>query len=135
VTRPSKPLLTSTGSGVTIGVKEGSAYDLYLTRTIERATIVPGVDGTDVFLERGLDVAAGIRQPLVTFVDDGSSYRLLEPAFQQIRQAVGIPRGRSELALRFVVDFIADLLATGFIGDALARGGQDPGLALPGEDS
>lgn len=45
--------------GVRIGVKEGSAYDLYLTRTIQNAEVVRGVDGTDVPIEQSLDVAAG----------------------------------------------------------------------------
>ena len=117
-------------SGVRIGVKEGSAYDLYLTRTIENAEIVRGVDGTDVFVAQGLNVAAGIRQPLTAFVDDGSTYRLLEPAFMQISQAVGIPRARSDETIRFVADFVGDLLSTGFIRAELARAGQDPDLAI-----
>ena len=49
--------------GVRIGVKRGSAYDLYLTRTLQRAEIVRGEEGTTAFLEEDLDVAAGIRQP------------------------------------------------------------------------
>jgi len=41
-------------TGVRIGVKEGSAYDLFLTRTLQHATIVRGADGTTVFAEQGL---------------------------------------------------------------------------------
>jgi len=114
--------------GTTIGVKEGSAYDLYLTRTIQQAEIVRGTDGTDVFVERGLDVAAGIRQPLTRFVGDGSRYRILEPAFMQIRQAVGIPRDRSTRAADFVTAFVSDLVASGFIRTKLEQAGQDPNL-------
>ena len=116
--------------GVTIGVKEGSAYDLYLTRTVERAEIIRGVDGTDVFVERGLDVAAGIRQPLTAFVEAGERYRLLEPAFMQIRQAVGIPRDRDGEAVSWVAEVVRDLVSSGFVADQLARAGQDPALAL-----
>ena len=47
--------------GVRIGVKEGSAYDLYLTRTLRHATIVRGEDGVAAFEAHGLEVAAGIR--------------------------------------------------------------------------
>ena len=115
--------------GVRIGVKEGSAYDLDLTRTIEHADVVRGVDGTDVFVAEGLDVAAGIRQPLTTFVGDGSVYRLLEPAFQQISQAVGVPRQRSDQAAGYVADLVRELLSSGFIRDELRRAGQDPDLA------
>jgi polar amino acid transport system substrate-binding protein len=50
--------------GVRIGVKEGSAYDLHLSRTLRHATVVRGEEGTDAFRANGLEVAAGIRQPL-----------------------------------------------------------------------
>ena len=114
---------------VRIGVKEGSAYDLYLTRTVEHAVIVRGTDGTDVFVEQGLEVAAGIRQPLTAFVGDGAAYRLLEPAFMQIRQAVGVRRDRSDDAVQFVAGVVSDLLDSGSIRAELGRSGQDPGLA------
>lgn len=56
--------------GVRVGVKRGSAYDRYLTRTLQHAEIVRGEEGTAVFLDEDLDVAAGIRQPLTAFVRD-----------------------------------------------------------------
>ncbi len=114
---------------VRIGVKEGSAYDLYLTRTIGHAEIVRGTDGTDVFVEQGLEVAAGIRQPVTAFVGDGATYRLLEPAFMQIRQAVGVRRDQRDDTVQFVAAVVSDLLASGSIRAELTRSGQDPGLA------
>ena len=56
--------------GVTIGVKEGSAYDLYLTRTLEHVEVVRGSEGTTVLVDRATDVGAGIRQPVTAFVGD-----------------------------------------------------------------
>src|SRR5215475_6201868 len=50
--------------GVRIGVKEGSAYDLFLTRTLRHATIVRGSEGTDTFVDGNLDAAAGVREPM-----------------------------------------------------------------------
>ena len=47
---------------VRIGVNEGSAYDLFLSRTLERARVVRGRDGIGVFRRQGLDASAGIRQ-------------------------------------------------------------------------
>lgn len=119
--------------GTTIGVKEGSAYDLFLSRTVEHAEIVRGTDGTDVFVERGLDVGAGIRQPLTTFVGDASQYRLLEPAFMQIRQAVAVPRGRSGRAAAFLTAFVAALITSGFVRAQLEEAGQDPDLVAPAD--
>lgn len=115
--------------GVRVGVKEGSAYDLYLTRTLEHAEIVRGVDGVDVYVAEGLDVGAGIRQPMKSFVQENPSHRVLEPAFMQIRQAVGIPKTRLETSAAYVADLVEELLASGFIRDALLDAGQDPGLA------
>ncbi|MDZ5661702.1 transporter substrate-binding domain-containing protein [Nocardioides sp. S-58] len=116
-------------TGARVGVKEGSAYDLFLTRTLREAEVVRGTDGIDVYLAEHLDVGAGIRQPAVAFVAEHPTHRVLEPAFMQIRQAVGIPRDRTDAAARFVADTVGDLLASGFVPDALAEAGQDPGLA------
>src|ERR1700733_15332410 len=44
--------------GVRIGVKDGSAYDLFLTRTLRRAAIVRGTEGTDAFVTGDLEAAA-----------------------------------------------------------------------------
>jgi len=74
--------------GVRVGVKRGSAYDLYLSRTLQHATLVR----TDEAVYEGMDVAAGIRQPLTAFVAEHPGYRLLEGRFMEIRQAVGVSK-------------------------------------------
>ncbi|MGE5292936.1 MAG: transporter substrate-binding domain-containing protein, partial [Micromonosporaceae bacterium] len=38
-------------AGIRIGVKRGSAYDLYLTRTLRQATVVRGAEGTTEFTD------------------------------------------------------------------------------------
>ena len=53
--------------GVRIAVNKGSAYDLYLTRTLKHATLVRGESGTDLLLNDKLEAAAGVKQPLVEF--------------------------------------------------------------------
>jgi polar amino acid transport system substrate-binding protein len=111
-------------AGVRIGVKEGSAYDLYLSRTISRATIVRGQDGTTVFARDGLEVAAGIREPVTEFVASHPGLRLIDGAFMQIRQAVGVTRAKSPQSVAYLAAVIEDLKATGFIEDSLRRSGQ-----------
>ena len=115
--------------GVRIGVKEGSAYDLFLTRTIQEAEIVRGVDGVEVYLSEDLDVGAGIRQPLSAFVADHRTHRIVEPAFMQIHQAVGVPRDRTDASAHYVAGLVDALLASGFVRDALTEAGHDPDLA------
>jgi polar amino acid transport system substrate-binding protein len=113
---------------VRIGVKEGSAYDLFLTRTLKNAEVVRGSDGTDVFREQNLDVAAGVRQPLTRYVNEHPGLRLIEPRFMEIRQAVAIPKGRD---IAFLRDLVETLKTNGFVADALARSGQDATVAEP----
>lgn len=127
--------LTSAASvdadGVRVGVKEGSAYDLHLSRTLERATPVRGPEGIDTYVDRGLEVGAGIRQPMTAWVAEHPGHRVLEPAFMQIRQAVAVPQDRSGTALAWLRALVEELGASGWVAAALADAGQDPALAAP----
>ncbi|WP_327711357.1 transporter substrate-binding domain-containing protein [Streptomyces sp. NBC_00464] len=117
-------------AGVRIGVKQGSAYDLFLTRTLRRATVVRGAEGVDVFREQGLEVAAGIRQPLTEYVaGHPGEVRLIEDRFMEIRQAVGTTRSRTPETARFLWELIEELKADGFVADALRRSGR-PGTPV-----
>lgn len=115
--------------GVRVGGKEGSVYDLHLTRELEHAEVVRGSEGSTVFLEQGLEVGAGIRQPMAALVESRDDLRLLEGAFMQIRQAVGVPRVRNVEALTWVRTTMTKLIDSGLVAQSLARAGQDPGLA------
>ncbi len=117
--------------GVRIGVKEGSAYDLYLTRSFEHATLVRGAEGADVFVEQDLEVGAGIRQPLTAFVSSRPGLRLVDEAFMQIRQAVGIAKGHAPATVQFLHDTVEELKATGFVADSLARSGRADTTVAP----
>jgi polar amino acid transport system substrate-binding protein len=107
--------------GVRIGVKQGSAYDLYLTRTLRHATVVRGDEGVDVFREQELDVAAGIREPMTAFVAANDDVRLLGDRFMEIRQAVGTTRSRTPETVRFLSDTVAELRDNGFVARSLGR--------------
>jgi polar amino acid transport system substrate-binding protein len=110
--------------GVRVGVKRGSAYDLFLTRTLEHATVVRGDEGVDVFREQGLEVAAGIRQPMTAFVAGNPGLRLVEERFMAIRQAVGTTRDRSPEAVSFLCELVEELKEGGFVAESLRRAGQ-----------
>lgn len=115
--------------GVRIGVKEGSAYDLFLTRTLAHAEVVRGSDGADIFGAENLDAVAGVRQPLAAYVASHPGLRLIEPRFMEIRQAVAIPNDRDVAAITFLRELVETLKASGFIADSLARSGQDATVA------
>lgn len=118
---------------VRIGVKKGSAYDLFLSRTLKHASVVRGDEGTDTFCDLGLEVAAGIRQPMTEFVSRHPGFRLIEDPFMQIRQALGTTRTRAPETIRFLRTFVEELKASGFVADALRRANQpDVTVAPPG---
>jgi polar amino acid transport system substrate-binding protein len=121
--------------GVRIGVKRGSAYDLFLSRTLEYATVVRGEEGTDVFLADGLDVAAGIRQPVTAFVEAHADLRLIEERFMQIQQAVGTTKWRRAETVDFLRALVEELKANGFIEDSLRGAGQSDAIVAPAAQS
>jgi polar amino acid transport system substrate-binding protein len=121
-------------AGHRVVVGKGSAYDLYLTRTlrhahIERSPTSPTV--VDTFLERRADVAAGVRQQLEADAARYGGLRLLDGRFMVIRQAMGVPRRRGHEAAVFLVRFIERMKASGFVAAALARHGIEGASVAP----
>lgn len=111
-------------AGVRVGVKGGSACDLYLSRTLQQATVVRGDEGVDVFRAEGLEAGAGIRQPLTAYAAAHSDVRLIDERFMQIRQAVGAPKARQRETVQFLHDLVEDLKASGFVAESLRRANQ-----------
>jgi polar amino acid transport system substrate-binding protein len=121
--------------GVRIAVGLGSAYDLYLTRTIKNATLVRATAGggremIDLFVNDQLEVAAGVRQPLVAYAATHSNVRVMDGRFMEIRQAIGTPKGRMAGA-RYLAAFVEDVKASGFVAEALKRSNQSAAVAPP----
>lgn len=108
------------GNRVTVG--KGSAYDLYLTRTLEHAEIVRAASSQAVietFLRDGLDVAAGVKQQLLADARPEHQLRLLPGRFMEIRQAMGLPKARGERAAQVLHDFVESMKTSGFVARAL----------------
>jgi len=117
--------------GIRIGAKQGSAYDLYLTRTLQHATVVRGNEGVDVFRAEGLEVAAGIRQPITRFVAADPGVRLIDERFMQIQQALGTTKTRRPETIAFLQDVVEELKANGFVADSLIRSNQPDATVAP----
>jgi len=120
--------------GKRISVGENSAYDLYLKRTLKHATLVRTAGGCckniELFLADKLDAAAGVRQPLAAYAKDHPDVRVLEKAFQQIRQAMGTQKGRTAAAA-YLRTFIEEMKTNGFVADALKRSNQEDAQVAP----
>jgi polar amino acid transport system substrate-binding protein len=132
------PLKTMTDidrAGARIAVAKGAAYDLFLTRAIKNAELVRFVtteESMDAFLAEKMDAAAGVKQPLVGFMKEHPGYRLIEPRFMAIEQAMGTPVGRPK-GVAFLRSFIEEMKASGFVGDALTRSNQHDAVVAPPE--
>jgi polar amino acid transport system substrate-binding protein len=115
-----------------VAVGAGSAYDLFLSRELKRASIVrvatsPAV--TDAFLEQGLEVAAGIRQQLQADALRHGGLRLIDKPFMVIQQAMGIARARGEAAAVYLRGFVDEIRSSGYIRESLARHGIEGATA------
>lgn len=117
--------------GVRVGVKRGSAYDLFLTRELAHATVVRGDEGVQVFAEEKLEAGAGIRQPVTEFAAAHPGHRVVEDAFMQIRQALGTTRTRRPETVRFLRDLVEELKASGFVAESLRRSNRLDATVAP----
>jgi polar amino acid transport system substrate-binding protein len=122
-------------AGVRIAIGRGSAYDLYLTRTLKSATLVRAATGgccamIDLFRAEKLDAVAGVRQPLVAYAKTHPDVRVMEGRFQEIRQAMGTPKGRLAGAA-YLRAFVEEMKASGFVADSLKRSNQPDAQVAP----
>jgi len=123
--------------GVRIAVGNGSAYELYLSRTIKDAQIVrasTGAEAMAMFEREKLEVLAGVRSPLVKFAQARGDLRVMDGRFMVIEQAMGTPKGRTAGA-RYLRSMLEELKASGFVAAGLARSGQRDALVAPAADS
>ena len=115
-----------------VAIGRGSAYDLYLTRTLKNATLVRAATGgccamIDLFRAEKLEAVAGVRQPLVEYAKSHADVRVMDGRFQEIRQAMGTPKGRLA-AVAYLRTFIEEMKASGFVADS-AQTQQSAGRA------
>jgi polar amino acid transport system substrate-binding protein len=114
-------------AGVRIAVAENSAYELYLSRSITRATLMraPGIEGSlRLFLDDKLEVLSGLKPRLLMDVEKIPGARLLDGQFTAVQQAIGTPKGR-DAAVRYLRRFVEDVKASGFVTGAIARNGVE----------
>jgi len=120
---------------IRIAVGKGAAYDLYLTRALKHASLVRAATSAaaiELFVERQLDAAAGVRQPLAAYAESNPGYRVLEGRFTAIEQCMAVPRAQATVMVtRYVENFLARMKQDGTVRRALAESGQDETQAAP----
>ena len=111
--------------GIRVGASAGSAYDLFLSRNLQRAQLVRAVSPDAAFeliVSGKVDVLGGVRQTLVANAAKLPGSRVFDDRFMAIQQALGIPKGREEGA-KYLRDFIEDVKASGFVARAIEKAG------------
>jgi len=120
--------------GVRIAVAAKSAYDLFLSRTLQRARLMraEGIDASfKLFIADKLEALAGLKPRLVADAQLLPGSRILEGRFTAIQQAIGTPRGR-DAGATYLRGFIEDVKASGFVAQAMERHGVRGVSVAPG---
>jgi polar amino acid transport system substrate-binding protein len=109
--------------GVRVAVNAKSAYDLYLTRNLQRAKLhrAPTIDASyELFVKDKLDVLAGLKPRLVMDAEKLPGSRVLEGRFSAVQQSIGTPQGRPAGA-KYLREFAEDAKASGFVAKSIER--------------
>jgi len=117
--------------GVRVAVNAKSAYDLYLTRNLQRAKLfrAPTVDASyELFVGDKLDALAGLKPRLVMDAEKLPGSRVLEGRFSTVQQSIGTPQGRPSGA-KYLREFAEDAKASGFVAKAIERH-RVPGVSV-----
>jgi polar amino acid transport system substrate-binding protein len=111
--------------GVRIAVSARSAYDLYLSRTLEHAKLerAEGIDASyQLFTQKKLEVLAGLKPRLVSDAEKLPGSRVLEGQVTGVQQAVGVSRNR-ENAAKYTRDFVEDIKRSGLVAKIIDQHG------------
>jgi polar amino acid transport system substrate-binding protein len=111
--------------GVRIAVAANSAYDLYLTRTLQRAKLVraQGLAASyKLFVAEKLDALAGLKSLLLVEAEKIPGSRVLDGRFTAVQQSIGTPKGR-EAAAQYLRKFVQNVKTRGLVAEAIARHG------------
>jgi len=110
-------------AGVRISAPDKAGYELYLTRTLQHATLIK-TRGTPASLElfnaRGADALAGLKPALLESLDKLPGARMLEDRFMIVNHGIGTPRAR-QAAAAYLKAFVDDVVASGFIARSIGR--------------
>lgn len=115
--------------GVRVSVSERSAYDLYLTRNLTKATLVrsSGIPASyDTFVKEKLEALGGLKPRLVDDQKTLPGSRILEGQVTAVQQAIGTPKARTAAAA-YLRQFCEDVKASGLVAE-LIRKHKVPGV-------
>lgn len=109
--------------GVRIVVGAKSAYDLYLSRTLKQAQLVP-IPGTTAaykhFVAEKLDALAGLKPVPLGYAAEQPGSRVLDGRFSVVRHTAGTIRGR-DAGAAYLREFVEDAKASGLVAQWIEK--------------
>lgn len=118
--------------GKRIAVSAGTAYDLYLTRSLEHAELQRTnsmAGAVDLFMNGKLDALAGLRPALNRQVGELPGTRILDGRFTAVQQAIGT-KLENRAAAAFLQKFVAEAKASGLVASLIERHGVEGRLQV-----
>ena len=110
-------------AGIRIGVTAGSAYDLWLERNIQNATLVrsnPQRSAWQQFTEDRLDAYAGLRPGLLSDLAKLPGSHILDGQFTAVQQAIGTSKANLAGAA-FLQNFVENAKASGMVASLIEK--------------
>jgi polar amino acid transport system substrate-binding protein len=110
--------------GVRIAAAARANYELYLSRTLQRAQLVRAPVGAafELLVRGEVDALAGLRQALIDLAEKLPGSRMLDGRFMAVQQSIGVPKGR-DAGLAYLRGFVEDAKASGLVARAIERTG------------
>ena len=119
--------------GVSIGVSERSAYDLWLSDNFKSAKIVraPSIQASHaLFWDNKVDVLASLKPKLIEEIDNREGVRLIEKPFTAVKQSIGLPNG-SRNSVAYINQVIRSSIQEGWLLNRLNYHGMASRLGIP----
>jgi polar amino acid transport system substrate-binding protein len=113
--------------GVRIAVSQRSAYDLYLSRSLNHAELcrAHGLDGAlKLFADEGLDALAGLRPALLENAATLPGASVLDGGYTSVGQAVGCLPSRPA-GSKFLTEFVNEARVGGLVAGLIERHGVE----------
>jgi polar amino acid transport system substrate-binding protein len=114
---PIRSIAAADAAGLRIAIAEKSAYDLFLSRSLQHARLVPakGMDGSyELFVAEKLDLLAGIKPWLKIVAGKMPGSRVLDGRFMAVQQCIGSPKER-EPGAAYLREFVEEIKRSGFV--------------------
>jgi polar amino acid transport system substrate-binding protein len=111
--------------GVRVAAPTRANYELFLTRSLQRAKLVSAPNAGaafDLLVKGQVDALAGLKQGLMGLAAKLPGSRMLDGRFMAVQQSIGVPKGR-EAGLAYLRGFVEDAKASGLVGRAIEKTG------------